>query len=157
LITLNTTSIVPAFGTVRAALTNSLSAIAVLHPEVEVKVRVVVAPGAKSPIEALGGGAIPGMLSVAVEEGIVADPTFFTTILASKPSAPDFTIVGCPTTAITPCCGVPPSSTKYAIIAAPIASSTRVTSIASTGPLRSPLLAFKPSTLLHHFTCYGWV
>jgi hypothetical protein len=34
----------------------------------------------------------------------------------------------------------PAISVKYAIIAAPIASSTRVTSIASTGPLRSPLL-----------------
>jgi hypothetical protein len=32
----------------------------------------------------------------------------------------------------------PVNSVKYAIVAAPIASSTRVTSIASTGPLRSP-------------------
>jgi hypothetical protein len=76
-------------------------------------------------------------LSFTVEEGIVADPTFFIVTLATKPSVPAFTIVGCPTTAITPCCGPAPSSTKYAIIAAPIASSTRVTSIASTGPLRS--------------------
>jgi hypothetical protein len=74
-------------------------------------------------------------LRLTLEEDITADPTFFIVTLAMKPSLPAFTIVGCPTTAITPCCGAPPSSTKYAIIAAPIASSTRVTSIASTGPL----------------------
>jgi hypothetical protein len=154
LITLNTTSKVPAC-VIRAPLTVSLVAIE-LHPESELKLRVTVAPGAKSPPREVVM-AVPVMLSVTDGEGIVADPTFFIVTWAMKPSLPAFTIVGCPTTAITPCCGAPPSSTKYAIIAAPIASSTRVTSIASTGPLRSPLLAFKPSTLLHHFTCSGLV
>jgi hypothetical protein len=48
--------------------------------------------------------------------------------------------IGWSLTASTGVGACPANSVKYAITAAPIANSIRVTSIASTGPLRSPLL-----------------